>query len=151
MRAPSDTLRRYVATTIEGWPTDLPDERYEDYLDDLLVRIEREMDDAMVAAPPEVMSVEQAEDQLSVVVAWAGLISYAVARVYAPASPWPLHHVAWWAQTVVKRLVGMARKLWPVLQPAAERSQPSAFRSPFPSLGASGSGSHSELVDIELS
>jgi hypothetical protein len=57
MRASSDTLRRYVATMIEGWPTDLPDERYEDYLDDLLVRIEREMDDAMAAVPSEVMSV----------------------------------------------------------------------------------------------
>ncbi len=120
MYAPSEDLRSSVASTTEDWSlSDLPDRVQENYLDDLLDRLEREMDVALLSqVPQEDISVEEAEDQLSAVDSWAGLISHAVGRVYAPASPWP-RRTAGWAQKVVKRLRRMANKLKAVLAPVA--------------------------------
>lgn len=121
MQAPSDDLRTQVALTTEDWAaSDLPDEVHEDFLDDLLSHLEAEMDGALGDEPSrEDMTVEQAEEQLSAVDSWAGLISHAVGRVYAPASPWP-RRTAGWAQKVVRRLRRMANKLKATLAPVAK-------------------------------
>ena len=120
MEAPSSKLRYHVADASSGLRTDdLPDADVEAHLDDLLERVESEMASAIDAGRYVGLSPEEAEDQLAVVDAWAGLISAAVGRVYAPASPWP-RHSAGWGKKIVRRLRRMALRLQAVLKPVSQ-------------------------------
>lgn len=59
------------------------------------------------------------EDAVDAVIEWAGLVSHAVARFYAPASPWP-RNVAGWSKRAVARLRRVAGLLSAPLQAAAQ-------------------------------
>lgn len=50
------------------------------------------------------------EDDLAAIQTWASVASYAAARFYAPASPWP-RSVAGWSQKAVARLQRIASTL----------------------------------------
>jgi hypothetical protein len=110
--APSDELRMHVTRMLEdGSLEGGPDGAAEEALEAVLARIEADMDKSLGdESPHEELSEEAGEDQLAVIDAWAALISHAVARAYAPASPWPSRR-AGWSGRIVKRLRRMAGKL----------------------------------------
>jgi len=120
MRPPADVLRERVAQSTEDWAlTNLSDERQEGLLEGLLDEIDGNMDNSSeeLDSYPE-LTEEQAEQQLASLDAWAALMSSAVARVYAPASPWP-RRKAGWAQSMVRKLRRMAIRLQALLLPVA--------------------------------
>ena len=124
MLAPTDRVRESVARTTEDWAkSDLSDDRQEAYLERLLEDLERQMFESGEAAAIHVeLTRDDAEEQLSAIDAWAGLVSHAVARVYAPASPWPRRR-AGWAQGVVRRLRRIAEIFRTLLAPVASALQ----------------------------
>jgi hypothetical protein len=65
------------------------------------------------------LTEEQADSQLATIDAWASLMSYAVARVYAPASPWP-RRKAGWGQNITRSLRRMVKRLQSLLAPVAK-------------------------------
>jgi hypothetical protein len=120
MDAPSNETRYLVAEASSSLRvSDFPDEEVEQQLDELLGRLEDQMSQSIEAgARSEYLTVEDAEDQLAAIDAWAGLISSVIGQVYAPASPWP-RRAAGWDKRIVKRLRRMANKLRAALQPVA--------------------------------
>ncbi len=75
-----------------------------------------EIDEALVAdlALEEVYE-QDPEEVLAAAEAWAGVASYAVARFYGPASPWP-RNVGGWGRKAVGRLRRISARLVPPLQ-----------------------------------
>ena len=120
MRAPTDQLRQEVAQRTESSIlTNLSDEAQEQSLESLLDYIDSEMNQsATVIDELTQLTEDQAEDQLATIDAWASLISYAVARVYAPASPWPRRR-AGWGQSMVSKLQKIVKRLQSLLKPVA--------------------------------
>lgn len=120
MDAPNDDLRYQAADVSSGLrDNDFPDAEIEQELDRFLEHLEGEMAQSIDAgARFEALTVDEAEDQLAAVDAWAGLISSVIGRVYAPSSPWP-RRSAGWDKRIVKRLRRMASKLRAALAPVA--------------------------------
>jgi hypothetical protein len=120
MDAPNDEMRYLAAEAgVSLRTSDYPDEEVEQNLDGLLGQLEDQMSQAIEAdARFESLTVEDAEEQLAAIDAWAGLISSVIGRVYAPASPWP-RRAAGWDKRIVKRLRRMANKLRAALVPVA--------------------------------
>jgi hypothetical protein len=104
MTGPDDGFRAEVALAAEEIVS-------EEQLDALLVRIEEEL--AADLKEPE----EDAERMIDGVVQWASVASYAVARFYGPASPWPSRDLAGYGKRAVEKLREIASQL----------SQPLAF------------------------
>lgn len=105
--------------------------------EELRIEIRAQVDEIVNAAPPRTVTPE-AEDRLTTIVGritdalqadldredddpqdlldatneWAGLLSYAVSRVYAPASPWPLGLGGWGRGPVksMRRAAGLLQK-----------------------------------------
>ncbi len=102
MEGPSDEFRADVLESIVS-VSDAPDEeaelRLEATLNDIGALLERDLE----LGGWESLDAESAMDQLAAIDAWAALVSAAVARIYAPASPWR-RRVAGWAKSVAARL-----------------------------------------------
>jgi hypothetical protein len=110
LRAPSEELRGRVAS---GWiDRDVSDDEREEILERVLDDIGAQLSSALDEAElEELTSDEEAIAQLAAIDAWTGLISHAVARAYAPASPWPRRPLAGWSANVTRRLQQMAQSL----------------------------------------
>jgi hypothetical protein len=95
MRRPSPDFRAHVAESVERLET-------EEQLDELLDEIERQIDQASTerASPADV--------EYTAVLEWTSIVSYAVARYYAPASPWPWGRKAGWDPKIGVRLEKLA-------------------------------------------
>jgi hypothetical protein len=102
MDGPSDEIRRGMLGSIAS-VADAPDEEAELRLEATLNDIGGLLERDVATADSDALDDESAMDQLAAIDAWAGLISSAVARVYAPASPWR-RGVAGWAKRVAARL-----------------------------------------------
>lgn len=95
MRRPSPQFRARVAEEAERLET-------EKQLDRLLNEIEREITQASK------VRASNAHAEHTAVLEWASIVSYAVARYYAPASPWPFRRKAGWDPKVGARLEKLA-------------------------------------------
>jgi hypothetical protein len=121
MQPPSDQLREEVAQrTEDSILSNLSDQAQEGLLENVLDYI----DAGMIQSFTDIdqlseLTEDQADEQLATAEAWASLISYAVARVYAPASPWPRRR-AGWAQSMVRKLQKLVKRLQSVLAPVAQ-------------------------------
>jgi hypothetical protein len=120
MRPPSDQLREEVSQRTESsilsnLSLQEQEQRLENLLDYIDVRINQSATD--IDQLPE-LTESQAEDQLASIDAWVSLISYAVARVYAPASPWPLRR-AGWKESLVRELRQIVKRFQSLLTPVA--------------------------------
>jgi len=102
MDGPSDKVRSSLIEPILG-VADEPDEEAERRLEATLDEIGGLLEGDLVPSDWAELNEETAMDQLAAIDAWAALISSAVARVYAPASPWH-RGVAGWAKSVAARL-----------------------------------------------
>jgi len=103
MQAPSNNLRE----TIGRRASEITDEDgLEVLLDDILIAVQNAASVGM-PAPTD-------QEELAVVDAWASLASDAVAKFYAPASPWP-RNVAGWTARAAARLRAIAQTLSGVL------------------------------------
>lgn len=120
MLPPSDQLREEVSQRTEASIlSNLSDEAQEQSLENLLDYIDARMNQSTTAIDQLAeLTEDQAEEQLATIDAWASLISYAVARVYAPASPWPRRR-AGWAQSMVRKLQKIVKRLQSLLAPVA--------------------------------
>ena len=121
MLPPTDQLREEVAQkTEDSILTNLSDQAQEERLESLLDDIDSRMNQSTTVIDELTQLTEdQAEEQLATIDAWASLISYAVARVYAPASPWPRRR-AGWAQSMVRKLQKIVKRLQSLLAPVAK-------------------------------
>ena len=103
MNGPSDEFRSGMFESLVS-VADAADDEAEGRLDALLHDIggmlERDLAGDDWSVP---LDEELATDQLAAIDAWAALTSSAVARVYAPASPWH-RKVAGWAKAIAERL-----------------------------------------------
>lgn len=113
-----DIITREAAAAVRGRGA-----ANEEKLEFILEHILREMTDASTIAP---VSLEAADGSLAAVEAWAGLASYAVARFYAPASPWP-RDLAGWSTKVVERLREISEKLRRELARAVALLKPESY------------------------
>ena len=117
MDEPSDELRVEIANALDRLTEEVAagdGKAYgEDQLDEILGMIEVEVEVALESGPEE-----NEHSELAAVDAWAGLASYAVARFYAPTSPWPWHK-AGWSKKAPERLRRIANRLRPPLEKAA--------------------------------
>ncbi len=118
MDGPKDRLRVEIAQELDRLTVEVA-ERDEDafgeeQLDEILVRIQNEVEAALEAGPQD-----DGHSELAAVDAWAGLASYAVARFYAPTSPWPWKKGGW-TDKAPERLRHIADKLRPALEWAAK-------------------------------
>ncbi len=112
MDGPSEEFRNHVARRAEEVQSE------ED-----LERLLGEIEEAVPAYRGEPFpSEEDPLDVLAAVDAWAALASYAVARFYAPSSPWP-GRLAGWERSAARRLRSIAAKLEPRLRAAAQFAQ----------------------------
>lgn len=118
MNAPSSELREEIAKELDELTAAVAardaEEYGEDQLDEILGIIENAVDKALQSDAQD----EDEHAELAAVDAWAGLASYAVARFYAPKSPWPWHE-AGWTKRAPERLRRIASKLRPALERAA--------------------------------
>lgn len=115
MNGPSDQLRAGIFETVD-FTQDAPDSQIEAMLNDILDLIDREAaEDFAGGGWDEPLTEDAALQTLGAVEAWTGLASAAVARVYAPASPWP-RKFAGWAQSIAQQLRALAQRLTPALQ-----------------------------------
>lgn len=119
MQGPSDTFRSRVWERAE-------DIESEDALVKLLDKIDEKMRADLEADLDREIDATEAENQLTAVGSWASVASYAVARVSAPASPWP-RNVAGWGTKVAGRLQAIAARLSQVLQPIAKALHAASF------------------------
>jgi hypothetical protein len=118
MEQPTDEFRQWVGRSLDRLTEDVAskggDTDYaEEALEEILLSIQDQASGASEAAP-----AGDPFDDLAAVDAWAGLASYAVARFYAPTSPWPWHKGGW-DKAAPKRLREIAEKLRPALETAA--------------------------------
>jgi hypothetical protein len=114
VEGPSDALREHIATRAEETES-------EEELDDVLSEIE----DAMSTDFATVESDDPIDD-LAAIDAWAGLASYAVARFYAPSSPWP-RRLGGWGKRAARRLRRIVSALEPRLKTAAQKTGASSW------------------------
>lgn len=106
MREPDEDLRANVGRRAG----DISDEEeLESLLHDILLAVKNEAGVGSQVHP---------EDELAAIEAWASLASDAVARFYAPASPWP-RNVAGWSARAAGRLRAISTTLSGVLTPLA--------------------------------
>jgi hypothetical protein len=117
MLGPAEDFRAYVSQRVESLVTEgvwaeAVSERAEDALDDILTEIAAvaesdlasdEFLTSSAAFEARNLTVEQAEDLLAAVNAWASVASYAAARLYAPNSPWRTG-LAGWSKKIAKTL-----------------------------------------------
>lgn len=104
MDGPSESLRSELSYEFEGMES-------ENDLEEILARIEG----ALLADIESNGLRDQApDDLLAAIESWAGLASAAIARFFAPASPWP-RSVAGWGRRAVGRLRRIANALVPPL------------------------------------
>lgn len=88
----------------------------EQELERVLEDIEQALRSDLEQGPPrEEASEDEAWDQLAAIESWAGVASHAMARFYAPASPWP-RNVSGWSKKAVAKLRSIANTLKPALQ-----------------------------------
>jgi hypothetical protein len=117
MKAPRDEFRVEIARDLDRLTEEVAaqgdDASGEDQLDEILSRIQREVEVAAESSPQN-----DEHSEMAAVDAWAGLASYAVARFYAPASPWPWK-MAGWKKNAPERLRRIADSLRPALERAA--------------------------------
>jgi hypothetical protein len=113
MEEPSRDFREYISGRLEELAGTEESQVEEDQVEELLQEIEKELDghlppegdeDAEGMARVTPADREEAFAQLGAVESWASLASYAVARFYAPASPWPWKKLAGWSKGVAERL-----------------------------------------------
>lgn len=114
MNGPSDDLRSTIYDTLQQ-TRDASDAQAEELLNEILSQIDEAVAADLAESSVEVSGEDAAFQALASVEAWTGLASAAVARVYAPASPWP-RQFAGWTQSVAQRLRQLAQRLTPVLQ-----------------------------------
>jgi hypothetical protein len=121
MQPPSDQFREEVAQrTEDSILSNLSDQAQEGLLENLLDDIDARMNQSATGIDQSSeLTEDEADDQLATIDAWASLISYAVARVYAPASPWPRRR-AGWAQSLVRKLQKIVERLQALLAPVAK-------------------------------
>ncbi len=103
MQGPDDEFRTWVGARADEIEN-------EDELERLLLKVERS-----TRADVEHGDGENAEEDLAAILSWASVASYAVARFYGPASPWP-RNVAGWGQRAAARLQRIAHTLSSALQ-----------------------------------
>jgi hypothetical protein len=118
MNGPSDDLRASIFEIMEG-TGDASDTRAEGILTEALDRIDLQAAEDLAEGWDDLLSEDAALQTLSAVEAWTGLASAAVARLYAPASPWPRRQFAGWAQSIAQRLRALAQRLGTVLRAVA--------------------------------
>jgi hypothetical protein len=127
MQGPTEELRASIvdelAAAFGEAEVGVADVLDEDRLEGALGHILEAINDASTATPKP---FETPADSLAAIEAWAALASYAVARVYAPASPWPVGSAAW-DERIVKRLRKIANKLKDELEKAARHLKPESF------------------------
>lgn len=116
MDGPSDALRGGVLTMVAD--IDAVDERAEQSLRAALSDIEGDLSRDVARADLELHDEDAAMDQLAAIDAWTALISSAVARIYAPASPWH-RQVAGWAKRISAQLRWLTNLLLAPLRAAA--------------------------------
>lgn len=118
MQGPNDTVRSGVSDrldVLQGDPTAprVVNSTIERGLDEILEYIEQSLLEALE------IREDAADATLDAINAWAGLGSYAIARVYGPASRLP-SGLGGWSQKAVERLRGIGDKLKTELFSAAE-------------------------------
>jgi hypothetical protein len=116
MNGPSENLRQATVAQLQNLD-DTPDRVAEQRLLQALQFIEGEISSDIERIEPE-LNPDSARDLLSAVDSWASVISSAVARVYAPTSPWK-RRVAGWAKEVADRLRWITNLLLTPLRLAA--------------------------------
>jgi hypothetical protein len=114
MEGPDDGFREWIgreATNVDS----------EEALEGLLGEIE-----GLVVADVDRGAGEDAEGDLAAIESWASLASYAAARFYAPASPWP-RSLGGWSKRAVARLRSIANALSTALKPVAQALGAASF------------------------
>lgn len=130
MEAPGNELYEYVvAETARIRAPEAQDAEVR--LDALLGSIESAFKSAVESAGLPIVEsaglpVDEAEDLLAATESWAALVSSAVARVYAPASPWPVRLAAW-SKTIAMRLRAIANRLGAVMAKVAKALKAVSF------------------------
>ena len=125
MDGPSDAIRVGFLNSIAS-VADAPDPEAERRLDATLNDIGALLEGDLEHGGWESLDAESAMDQLAAIDAWAALISSAVARVYAPASPWH-RKVAGWAKSVAARLRWLTNLLLTPLKAVASALGASSY------------------------
>ena len=106
MEGPSDDFRTYVWEQAES----LEDEQsLSELLDVIAAEMQRDVEGGLS---------DDAESELAAADSWASVASYPMARLSAPASPWP-RSVAGWGTHAVGRLRSIATSLAAALAPVA--------------------------------
>jgi hypothetical protein len=114
MYGPSDSLRHSVVVVSMDLD-ELPDFLVEQRIISTLELIGQEIASDVERQEDVGESQEAAYDLLGAIDAWASVISTAVARTYAPTSPWR-RKVAGWAKNVAERLRWLVKMLLGPLQ-----------------------------------
>ena len=127
LEGPNDDFREYVARRIDEL-----DEAAEDQVEDVLRKIESEMSRDLevgvgTEAEPAESDHERALGELAAAESWAALASHAVAKFYAPASPWPWRKLAGWSKGVAERLQQVADLLRKPLEAIARALGASSY------------------------
>jgi hypothetical protein len=82
--------------------------------------------DQAVQADVERGPGESADDDLAAIESWTSVASYAAARFYAPASPWP-RDLAGWGNKAVGQLRKIANTLSEILRGVAQALKAASF------------------------
>ena len=125
VEGPVNEFRAVVADRLNEVTAETPDEQAEAVLDGVLQEIAHQAD-ADVANGWD----QDPVDLLAAVESWASVASYAVARVYAPNSPW--RRLAGFSRHIAAHLTSLRKILFAPLEAAARALGASSF-----SIGAS--------------
>jgi len=126
MNGPSEELRSQIRSRIDEIAVTLPNEprnvtpQIEDRLAGILNDISIALGNDAVGGDDDPQNLLDATNE------WAGLLSYAVSRVYAPASPWPIG-LGGWGRAPVKALQRGAGQLQTPLTQAATALRANGF------------------------
>jgi hypothetical protein len=116
MDGPRESLRQAIVGMLQDLD-ETPDLVAEQRLLQALQFIEEGVTSDIERIEPELNS-DSARDLLSAIESWTSVISAAVARVYAPRSPWK-RRVAGWAKEVANRIRWITNNLLTPLKAAA--------------------------------
>ena len=116
MDGPSESLRQAIVGMLHGID-EAPDLWAEQQLMQAMGVIEEGISSDIERVEPE-LSSDSARDVLSAVESWTSVISAAVARVYAPTSPWK-RRIAGWAKEVANKIRWITNLLLAPLKGAA--------------------------------
>ena len=115
MEGPSAAVRDHIRSRVDSLESE---DDLEEVLGEIEERISADDSPTDVSADPL--------DELAAIDAWAALASYAVARFYGPSSPWPAR-LPGWSKRAALRLRGVAARLRPRLQAAAQATHASSW------------------------